>query len=149
MVVYFYLFVIILLWTINPFIKKLLMTKFTGEEYFFINHLVVSIFVVFYFIYSYSNNNINSKCIKQIGTFSNKELSILFAGGLLTVLSSRLLPHLISLKKDISYLISNIQPVVIILTALIGYTFFQEKLNKEKILGIILVGMGLFFINSK
>ena len=78
---------------------------------------------------------------------SKKELTILFIGGLFSVMSSRLLPHIISLKKDVSYLISNIQPIVIVLTAFIGYLFFQESLNRSKFIGIFLIVMGLFFVN--
>ena len=149
MIAYIYLFGLILLWTLNPFIKKLLMNKFNSEEYFFINHVVVSIFMLIYFFYSYSKNKINYKCVTQLSKFSKKEVSILFLGGLFSVLSSRLLPYIISMKNDISYLISNVQPVVIVLTAFIGYMFFEENLTQKKGLGIILVASGLIIINSK
>lgn len=148
MIVYFYLVVIVIFWTLNPFIKKSVMKKLTSEEYFFVNHMVVTFFVLLFFLYSYSKKKITKNCLTHLNSFTNKELSILFIGGFITVLSSRLLPYLIELKKDVSYLISHIQPVVIVLTALVGFAFFQEKLNKPKILGIILVGMGLFFINK-
>ena len=39
---YFYIFVIVLCWTLNPFIKKMLMTKMDANEYLIINHSVVT-----------------------------------------------------------------------------------------------------------
>lgn len=147
MLVYVYLLVLVILWTLNPFLKKQLVSKINSEEYFFVNHIVVSIFVTLYFFYSYSKNKINYNTVSNITKMSKKELTILFIGGLFSVMSSRLLPHIISLKKDVSYLISNIQPIVIVLTAFIGYLFFQESLNRNKFIGIFLIVMGLFFVN--
>ena len=41
--IYFYIFVIVLCWTLNPFVKKLLMKKMDGNEYLILNHSVVTI----------------------------------------------------------------------------------------------------------
>ena len=39
---YFYIFVIVLCWTLNPFIKKMLMNKMDANEYLIINHSIVT-----------------------------------------------------------------------------------------------------------
>ena len=44
---YFYIFVIVLCWTLNPFIKKMLMTKMDANEYLIINHSVVTMYWYF------------------------------------------------------------------------------------------------------
>ena len=40
---YFYIFVIVLCWTLNPFIKKMVMKKMDPNEYLIMNHSVVTI----------------------------------------------------------------------------------------------------------
>ena len=44
---------------------------------------------------------------------------------------------------------TNIQPVVIMISAIIGYFLFNEPMYKEKILGIILIVLGAFALNYK
>ena len=48
---YFYIFVIVLCWTLNPFIKKQVMKKMDPNEYLIMNHSVVTIILVFYLVY--------------------------------------------------------------------------------------------------
>ena len=144
---YFYLIIIVLTWTLNPFIKKQIVEKIDSENYIFINHTVMSIIILLYFIYRCCFTKVN--VIENFNRFDKKDLFILILGSILTVIGSILLPYIISLKKDIGYIISNIQPLVITLTVLIGYLLFNEKINKDKIIGIFFVVIGLIFINRK
>ena len=145
--IYVYLIMLVLLWTMNPFIKKQIVGNIDSEMYFFINHIIVTVFVIIYFFYRLMNKNNKLSSIK-VSDFSKQDKIYLVIGGLLSVLASRLLPYIISLNKDVTYLISNIQPVVILLTAIIGFAFFNEQIDTKKMMGIGLIIIGLLFMNT-
>ena len=148
--IYFYLLILILLWTINPFIKKKILGNLSSEDYFFINHIIVTVFVIIYFFYKkmlkkneISENNLIQKTLN----LSKKDKFFIIIGGIVTLISARLLPFIISLKYDISRIISNVQPLIIILSAILGYIFFDEKINKKRCLGIFIICLGLLVFN--
>ena len=145
--IYVYLIMLVLLWTMNPFIKKKIVGNIDSEMYFFINHIIVTVFVIIYFFYRLMNKNNKLSSIK-VSNFSKQDKIYLVIGGLISVLASRLLPYVISLNKDVTYLISNIQPVVILLTAIIGFAFFNEQIDTKKMMGIGLIIIGLLFMNT-
>ena len=145
--IYVYLIMLILLWTMNPFIKKKIMGNIDNEMYFFINHIIVTVFVLIYFFYRLMNRDSKLSFVK-IGDLSKEDKTYLVIGGIVSVLASRLLPYIISLNKDVTYLISNIQPVVILLTAIIGFAFFNEHIDTKKLIGIGLIIIGLLFMNT-
>lgn len=145
--IYVYVIMLVLLWTMNPFIKKQIVGNIDSEMYFFINHIIVTVFVIIYFFYRLMNKNNKLSSIK-VSNFSKQDKIYLVIGGLISVLASRLLPYVISLNKDVTYLISNIQPVVILLTAIIGFAFFNEQIDTKKMMGIGLIIIGLLFMNT-
>jgi uncharacterized membrane protein len=145
--IYVYLIMLVLLWTMNPFIKKKIMGNIDSETYFFINHIIATVFVIIYFFYKLLNRK-SKLSFTKVSDFSKQDKIYLVIGGLLSVLASRLLPYIISLNKDVTYLISNIQPVVILLTAIIGFAFFNEKIDTKKMMGIGLIIIGLLFMNT-
>ncbi len=138
---------LVLLWTMNPFIKKKIMGNIDSEMYFFINHIIVTVFVIIYFFYRLMNRESKLSFVK-IGNLSKEDKTYLVIGGIVSVLAARLLPYIISLNKDVTYLISNIQPVVILLTAIIGFAFFNEQMDTKKMMGIGLIIIGLLFMNT-
>ena len=48
---YFYIFVIVLCWTLNPFIKKILMNKMDANEYLIINHSIVTCYCILPYLF--------------------------------------------------------------------------------------------------
>ena len=50
-------------------------------------------------------------------------------------------------KDEVSYIIPNIQGIVILLGSLIGYFIFKEKIDIYRIIGIILIFFGIISIN--
>ena len=147
--IYFYLGILVLAWTLNPFFKKKLMNKLNNEELFFINHIVITFFILLYFLYRYKCNKIRLDCISKLSSFSKNEIFLLIFGAIITVVGARLLPYLLAQNKDVSYIISHIQPVVIMLTVVIGFMFFKEKITLFKLLGVIFIVIGLIIINVK
>tara|TARA_B100001094_G_C18164278_1_gene791118 strand:+ start:602 stop:1045 length:444 start_codon:yes stop_codon:yes gene_type:complete len=142
---YLLLFIIVICWTINPYFKKKGASKLSSEEFMFFNHFLCSILIIIYFLYLFYNNKCNINCIKKI---DNKELVYSIFGAFITVISSLLLIKLLK-ENDASYIISQIQPLVILLTIIVGYLIFHEALNKNKLIGGLIIILGLIIINKK
>ena len=140
-----YLAIIVLCWTLNPFIKKKILknNKINNDEYLAINHMFITIIIVFYFFHLVNNKKCDYKCISKLQLY---DYMYILLGAIMSILGARLLLSLIQ-KKEISYLISSLQPIVISLTFIIGYLFFNEKITNFKVIGILLIIIGLIFIN--
>jgi uncharacterized membrane protein len=143
-VVYFYIFIIVLCWTLNPFIKKVLLTNVGKSEYLVINHVFITLFVLIYFLFMFSRNKCDINCIRNL---SKREIGLLTLGAISSLLGTLMLIHLIS-YSDVSYAIAHIQPIVISLTLIIGYLVFNETLDAYKVSGISLVVLGLIILNK-
>ena len=141
---YFYIFVIVLCWTLNPFIKKQVMKKMDPNEYLIMNHSVVTIILVFYLVYLLKKNKCDFNCIKQL---TGGDLGLLLIGGITTILATLMLVYLVS-TSEVSYVIGNVQPIVIALSIMLGYLFFKEKLGLTKVLGLSFIIVGLVLINK-
>ena len=143
-VVYFYIFIIVLCWTLNPFIKKVLLTNVGKSEYLVINHVFITLFVLIYFLFMFSRNKCDINCIRNL---SKREIGLLTLGAISSLLGTLMLIHWIS-YSDVSYAIAHIQPIVISLTLIIGYLVFNETLDAYKVSGISLVVLGLIILNK-
>ena len=62
------------------------------------------------------------------------------------ILGSVVLLYLIKLE-EVSYIIPNIQGIVILLGAIIGFFVFHEKFDFFRISGIILIFTGILVLN--
>ena len=142
---YILIAILVLCWTLNPFLKKRSVGDLSSSEYIVFNHCFVSIFILLYFLYLLFNNKCN--IISKIKNKQFKELSYGFLAAVVTFVSSIVLINLLK-RENASYLIPHIQPVVIILTLLFGYFLFNENLNSKQIIGRLLVVSGLFVINK-
>ena len=144
-IVYFYILIVVLCWTFNPFIKKVLLTKVGKPEYLVLNHLFITLFILIYFLYMFSQNKCDLACIKSL---NKKEISLLSLGAITSILGTLMLLHVVS-SADVSYAIAHIQPIVISLTLIIGYLVFNESLTTHKVFGISLIVIGLIILNKQ
>ena len=110
----------------------------------FFNHFLCSILIIIYFMYLFYNRQCSVKCLKNLSKF---DLMYSVVGALLTVISSIALIKLLK-ENEATFIMPQIQPIVIFLTLLIGLFIFKEDLNNFKILGCILIILGLLIINK-
>ena len=143
---YLYLSILIFSWTLNPFLKKKLIKKINGNDFFILNHILVSVFIFGYYFYLKNKKECDLNCIKKLNW---SDIGILTLAAVTSMAGAIFLPHLITMKGDVSYLISNIQPAVIALTFLVGYMFFKEEITINKIIGVILILIGIVMMNYK
>jgi len=142
---YLLIVILVLCWTLNPFLKKKSVGDLSSNEYIIFNHCFVSIFLALYFLYLVYNGECD--ILQKIKNKNTKELLYSFFAAIVTVISSVVLINLLK-KENASYLIPHIQPVVILLTFILGYFIFNEKINFKQIMGGLLIVLGLFIINK-
>lgn len=142
-----YFILVILCWTFNPFIKKIVMKKghVNTDEYFVLNHLVITVILIIYFIYLFNTRKCSTKCIKSLDRY---DVVYILLGALTSILGARLLLSIIN-YTDVSYMVAHVQPIVIALTFIIGYIFFSEQVTIYKLIGVSLVILGILFLNKK
>tara|TARA_B100001093_G_C26828891_1_gene1015271 strand:+ start:1956 stop:2420 length:465 start_codon:yes stop_codon:yes gene_type:complete len=142
-----YFILVILCWTFNPFIKKMVLKKgkINTDEYFVINHLVITAILIVYFVFLFNNRKCDTNCIKSLDRY---DAMYILLGSITSILGARLLLSIIN-QSDVSYMVAHIQPIVIALTFIIGYLFFSESVTIYKLIGVSLVVLGILFLNKK
>lgn len=145
MIKYVLLLLLILSWTLNPFVKKKI-TKFLDPlEYLFINTFAVSLVTLMIFLYSLRYKKVSLNCLRKL---DNSCIYWILFGVLITIFSSYILLILLS-QYDAGYIIPHVQPLVIVFTVLTGVILFNEKINRYSIMGILCIVSGLLLLNIK
>ena len=90
---YILIAILVLCWTLNPFLKKRSVGDLSSSEYIVFNHCFVSIFILLYFLYLLFNNKCN--IISKIKNKQFKELLYGFLAAVVTFISSIVLINLL------------------------------------------------------
>lgn len=143
---YLLLIILIIGWSINPYIIKKSIGNLSYDEYLFINAtLVLTVIILFHlYKYSYSQKNI----FNVIKYMHKEQLLFITLSTILAITTSMTLYTLLK-YNNVSYIIPQIQPCVIILSILIGYFIFKESITVKQLIGIFLIILGLFIVNYK
>jgi multidrug transporter EmrE-like cation transporter len=140
---YIMMVLLIVSFTVNPYLKKQASHNVTSNEFTLIYQALVVAFIACYIGYLVQSNTCSFSCFKKM----NKHDLFWTTLAVITGMSgSILLLHLIK-KDEVSYLIPNIQGIVILLGSLIGYFIFKEKFEKYRIIGIVLIFLGIISLN--
>ena len=140
---YLLMVLLILSFTLNPFLKKQASQNVTATEFALIYQSMAIIFVIFFIIYLIKGRSCSITCFKKM---SKQDFIWTILAVFTGLIGSVLLLYLIK-KEEVSYLIPNVQGIVILLGALIGYFIYKESFNKFKIIGILLIFIGIISIN--
>ena len=146
-VITFYLILLICIWTVNPFLKKFSSEKIGFNEFLLLSAVVYFVFILIFYIY---DCRINHKKVNfnNISNLNRKDLTIAILVNISWVIGVLLFLKLIN-SSEISYLIPQVQCIIIALTFIIGYLVFNESFSIHKALGIFFIILGILFINMK
>ncbi len=140
---YLLLIILILIFSLNPFMKKKAAKNLTSNEYLLVNHILLTIVVILYALYLFYNKSCDPNCYKKM---TPKQMLWASIAAVTSVIGALVFINLIQ-REEISFILPNIQPIVLIIAALVGYFIFNENMSFEKVLGIILVIIGALLIN--
>lgn len=141
---YLGMILVIFCWVITPFFRKSALVNINSFDLFLITQCIVMIYVALIVIFL---KLINNYSIPSIENLSKKEILYILAGSMTTVISSIVLIWLLK-HNEATYIMPQLQPVVLALTLIIGTCIFNEKITSNKIIGIILIIFGIYSINK-
>jgi uncharacterized membrane protein len=137
--------IVVSCWVTTPFLKKQLLTDITGLDLFINTQILILVYGVITLVLL--------KCCKyefdllSINKLNKKQISILSLSALTTFISSVTLLWLVK-NYEVSQIMPQIQPLVIVLTILAGIFIFGEKITKTEIMGVVLIVSGVFVVNN-
>ena len=142
-----YLVILTLSWTIGPFIKKIVSKKIGIDEYVVISTTLFTIFTYIYYLLMqiFKKKRLDFSSLKD---FTINDYALILFVVLNSVLSVIIFIKLVNMT-EISYLIPQVQCIIISLTFIIGYLIFNESFSIKKGLGMFFIILGIIFINMK
>ena len=146
MIFYLLLAVLIISLTLNGFLKKSLVQEVNVDEYMFVMCHIIFVSTYLYILIRWltKKNNIRPNLLKKM----NKRTIFLFIFCGINAILACLFVYLLK-QNDVSYIVPHSSSLLIILTLLVGYYFYGEEVTLKKMIGIILVVLGLICINLK
>ena len=105
-ILYVYIAIIVLCWTANPFIKKIVLKnkKLNTDEYFILNHIFVSIILAIYFYSLFKEKKCSLYCLSKLDKY---DYLYIFMGAITSILGARLLISIIK-TEEITYTLLHI-----------------------------------------
>lgn len=140
---YVLLAVLVICFTLNPFMKKRASGKLNSNEYMILNHALITILIVIYFIYIFKTNKCDINCLKKL---DKGDMYWAIGAAISGIVGSLILIMLIK-REDVTFIMPQVQPIVIALGLLIGYFVFKEKITTLKIIGTVMIIGGVFVLN--
>jgi len=140
---YILICLLILSFTLNPILKKTASKNVNSNEFLIIYHFIASAMILVYIGYQIYNEKCSIYCFKKL----NKNDYIYTVLACITgIAGSLLLLHLIKIE-EISYIMPNVQGIVIAIGAILGYYMYNETMDKYKIGGVVCIIVGVIAIN--
>ena len=137
---------LILGWTIIPFLKKIPLEKITPISFLLFNHVTVGVLLCVYLIYLLYHGKFTKTVVSQYNNLSTREILFIVIISIIGLITGIACITLIK-NNYVSYVIPHIQPIILMLTLILSYFFFKEPINRYHIGGSFLVVSGLVLIN--
>ena len=134
---------LVLGWTLNPFMKKQAIGELNSMEYFVVNFILTSLVAFLFWIYLIKAGKCEINVFKKM---TPKEISWAVGAAIVTIITGIALIHLVK-TFEVGSIIPQIQPGVIVLTVVSGYFLFGESLGVLKSLGVLSIAVGMILIN--
>ena len=145
--IYLYVGIILvaLCWVITPFLKRNLGKNLTSVDIFINTQIIILTYgILTLMILKYLKYDFDLLSIKNL---DKNQMLTLLASSLTTYMSSITLIWLVK-HYEVTQIIPQIQPIVMVLTILSGIFIFSEKVTKTELLGLSLIISGVYIINK-
>jgi len=131
-------------WTLTPFCKKKAIGKLNNEEYFVVNFILTALLAFIFWMYLLHSKKTDLNIFTKM---SLNEIVWAIGAAFLSIVSALCLIVLIK-NYEVSHIMPQLNPCVIILTTLMGVLLFGEKFSILKGIGIMLIILGLVIISK-
>jgi uncharacterized membrane protein len=123
--------------------KKYILTKLSGNQYFCIKNWLIFTAILIYILF------INKNMFKEISLIDFKGQGPYLLFDVILTISNIILWYYLLQNSEAHKLISTINPLTITLIVIISYVFYDQKITHNEMFGILLVLLGIIFINKK
>jgi uncharacterized membrane protein len=123
--------------------KKYILTKLSGNQYFCIKNWLIFTAILIYILF------INKNMFKEISLIDFKGQGPYLLFDVILTISNIILWYYLLQNSEAHKLISTINPLTITLIVIISYVFYDHKITHNEMFGILLVLLGIIFINKK
>ncbi len=142
---YIYLLLIIICWSINPFVKKKITKSLNSIEYNYANNMCILCMILMVIFYlNFIQTKSETVSINFFNKLNKNQIGLLVLSAFLTLLPSFLFITVLK-EMDVSFVVSFTQSLTIVSSTIIGVLVMNETFNLKIGLGIasIVVGIGL------
>ena len=141
---YIFLLFLVLAWTLTPFCKKRAIGQLTSEEYFVVNFIFTAFLAFLFWIYLLNTGKTKFNVFVKM---TSTEIIWAIVAAVLSILSAICLIGLIK-TYEVSHIMPQLTPCVIVLTTIFGYLVFGEKITLFKIIGILFILLVLILFSK-
>jgi len=141
---YLYVFIIVLCWSINPFLKKIITKNIQPIEYNIYSNTLVFMYLIMFSLYQ-NKYNMSDITINIANKLSKNQIGIMMVVSILTLVPSYLMVVL-NKKYSVSGITAVVQSLSIIATTIIGVVYMGEPISMTKIGGILMTSLGIYLL---
>lgn len=141
---YLYVFIIVLCWSINPFLKKIVTNHIQPIEYNIYSNTLSFIYLIMFSLYQ-NKYNMSDITINIANKLSKNQIGIMMVVSILTLVPSYLMVVL-NKKYSVSGITAVVQSLNIIVTTIIGVVYMGDPINMTKIGGILMTSLGIYLL---
>jgi drug/metabolite transporter (DMT)-like permease len=141
---YLYVFIIVLCWSINPFLKKIVTNHIQPIEYNIYSNTLSFIYLIMFSLYQ-NKYNMSGITINIANKLSKNHIGIMMIVSILTLVPSYLM-IVLNQKYSVSGITAVVQSLNIIVTTIIGVVYMGDPINMTKIGGILMTSLGIYLL---
>ena len=141
---YLYVFIIVLCWSINPFLKKIVTNHIQPIEYNIYSNTLSFIYLIMFSLYQ-NKYNMSGITINIANKLSKNHIGIMMIVSILTLVPSYLM-IVLNQKYSVSGITAVVQSLNIIVTTIIGVVYMGAPINMTKIGGILMTSLGIYLL---
>ena len=141
---YLYVFIIVLCWSINPFLKKIITKNIQPIEYNIYSNTLVFMYLIMFSLYQ-NKYNMSDITINIANKLSKNQIGIMMVVSILTLVPSYLMVVL-NKKYSVSGITAVVQSLSIIATTMIEVVYMGESVSMTKIGGILMTSLGIYLL---
>lgn len=140
---YSVLVTLVICWTLTPFMKRHAIGHLTSSEYFVVSFILTAFLAAMYWVYLVYGGYAPLNVFRPMSTV---QICYAVAAAILSVVGAIGLIYLVK-HYEVSHILPQIQPLVLVLTVAAGFCIFGERLTCMKAVGVGLVVAGVWLIN--
>ena len=142
---YLILGTVVVCWTLTPFTRKRAIGKLTSSEYFVVNFILTATLAALYWVYLVA---VGETGIRVWRGMTRSQVSWALVAACLSIVGAICLIELIR-RYQVSHILPQIQPLVLVLTLLSGVLLFRERIGRAKAFGGALIILGVWLMNLR